>query len=184
MTHRTTRAFTLVELMVTMAIIILAATMVAPLIGALTKGNRVEGALLDVQAYLAMARQQAVQFNKSVAVRFVPPTDLTPSWRLMIEELKDGAGSPSNAGSWRVLPGAYGAKLPSMLKMENGGGGSSGWRIWFGPDGFIPQTCTDSNLIIKVGPSSTDIKEPTVSYAVNRATGQFLRFSPRVGEAD
>ncbi len=184
MRHRTTEAFTLVELMVTMAIIILAATMVAPLIGSLTRGNNVEGALLDVQAYLAMARQQAVQYNKSVAVRFVQPTDLTPNWRLMIEELRDGASSPSNAGSWRVLPGAYGAKLPPMLKVENGSGGSSGWRIWFGPDGFIPQSCPDSNLIIKVGPGSKDIKEPTVSYAVNRATGQFLRFLPKIGEPD
>jgi prepilin-type N-terminal cleavage/methylation domain-containing protein len=179
MKRRTTQAFTLVELMVTMAIIILAATMVAPLVGALTEGNRVEGALLEVQGYLSMARQQAVQHNTSVAVRFVPPTVMTPHWRLMIEELKDSSSDPSSAGSWRVMSGAYGAKLAPMLSLSNGSGGSSGWRIWFDPDGFISSSCPDGNLIIKVGPGSADIREPTVSYAVNRATGQYLRFVPK-----
>lgn len=185
MKRRTGKAFTLVELMVTMAIIVLAATMVAPLVSALTGGNRVEGAMLEIQGYLAMARQQAVQYNKMVAVRFVPPTKMTAQWRIMIEELKESATDPKLSSSWRVMPGAYGLKLAGMLTVSSdAANASSGWRLWFDPDGFISNDCPDGNLVIGVGPTSKDTIEPKITYHVNRATGQFLKFAPRIDYGD
>ena len=174
-----TRGFTLVELMVTISIIILAAMMVVPLVEAMTGSNRVEGALLEVQGYMAMAKQEAVQFNKTVAVRFVPPTPLTPQTRLMLEILAEGQTDPTNPTNWQVKAGSYGAKLPDMLKIENGADDQS-FRIWFNSDGFIPQDCPDDNLVIKAGPRTAETLEPSITYAINRATGQFLRFAPRI----
>ena len=113
-----TRGFTLVELMVTISIIILAAMMVVPLVEAMTGSNRVEGALLEVQGYMGMARQEATQFNKTVAVRFVPPTHLTPQPRLMLEIMKEGKTDPANPANWQVKAGAYGAKLTDMVSFE------------------------------------------------------------------
>jgi len=174
-----TRGFTLVELMVTISIIIMAAMMVVPLVEAMTGSNRVEGALLEVQGYLTMAQQEAVQFNKTVAVRFVPPTRLTPQPRLMLEILREGEIASQNDTSWLIKAGAYGAKLPDMLKIENKADDQS-FRIWFNKDGFIPPECHGDNLEIKAGPETTETLEPTMTYAVNRATGQFLRFAPRI----
>ena len=174
-----TGGFTLVELMITISIIIMVAMMVMPLVEALTGSNRVEGVLLEVQGYMAMAQQEAVQFNKTVAVRFVPPTQLTSQPRLMIEIMKEGKTDPTRDDSWQVKAGAYGAKLISMIKIENAGGKES-FRIWFNSRGFIPQDCPGENTIITAGPRTNETLEPTITCAMNRATGQFLRFAPRI----
>ncbi len=174
-----TSGFTLVELMITISIIIMVAMMVMPLVEAMTGSNRVEGVLLEVQGYMTMAQQEAVQFNKTVAVRFVPPTELTSQPRLMIEIMKEGKTDPTKANSWQVKAGAYGAKLLDMLKIENADGEES-FRIWFNGSGFIPQNCPDPNLSITAGPRTKETIEPTFTYAINRATGRFLRFAPRI----
>ncbi|NIA21545.1 MAG: hypothetical protein GWP05_06170 [Anaerolineaceae bacterium] len=174
-----TGGFTLVELMITISIIIMVAMMVMPLVEAMTGSNRVEGTLLEVQGYMTMAQQEAVQYNKTVAVRFVPPTQLTSRPRLMIEIMKEGKTDPTDAGNWQIKAGTYGAKLLDMLKIENAGGQES-FRIWFNSRGFIPQDCPDNNLQITAGPRTNETIEPTITYAINRATGRFLRFAPRI----
>ena len=69
------RAFTLIELMVVMAIILLVLAFVAPAVSGAFKGNKLTQAMQTVEGGLALARQTAITKNRVVEVRFYAYAD-------------------------------------------------------------------------------------------------------------
>lgn len=103
---RRRRAFTLVEMLVVMAVIVLLATLITPAVNGITKGSALTQASQVVLGQFATARQLATTRNQTIELRFISapdPDGIIPS-------------SDQDDGSWRMrgmqiyarsLQGAY-----------------------------------------------------------------------------
>ncbi len=163
-------AFTLVELMLAMSIIIVVTAIMVPTVSTLTGGSRVEGAANQVQGFLLMAKQQAVQHNKKIRVRFLPPfykgSPISPNTRLVLYEPKlSGSG-------WKVLAGSRAAQLPPDLVVTTEQGRDD-FYITFNSRGSVEDGETVLRIGVRAGSESGENAKP---LAINRSTGAFLRF--------
>jgi prepilin-type N-terminal cleavage/methylation domain-containing protein len=178
MKTRTSGGFTLVELLLSISIIVMVAAMVAGMMNAFSKGSVVEKAVNEIKSYLLLAKQEAVQMGKPVAVFFVPPTDLTPNSRMILLEARDQlpAGTDvTQLSNWRVIPGEYGATVRQGLEIRRKGdtsGQAESFCIVYTPGGTIDNRCPANNLSLSVGPTKTSNARMTpAGVAVNRSTG-------------
>jgi type II secretory pathway pseudopilin PulG len=170
------KAFTLVELLLAVTIIIVVAAAIVPMISSMSGGSRVKGALNEIQGFLMMARQEAVQSQKEVAVFFLPPTRLTPSSRAMLFQLRANHQVSESIGDWVAMAGSYGIALAPGLEVRNGADADL-FCIIFNSRGYVHRLCGTPSTCIKVQPKQgQESREQPLTAAVNRATGAFLRF--------
>jgi len=131
------RAFTLMEIMIVVAIIGLMAAMGAPALNKMLQKEGMRKALSDIQDVCFSAREQAIVGNKTTAVVFYP--------RERLFEV-DGGGGGFNAHSGKVLS----ATLPEgvelgMLDIFRRDYVQSDWaRIFFNSDG----TCDEAVIVL------------------------------------
>lgn len=62
------RGFTVIELMVTLTIAVILATIAAPSFQSMLSGQRVQGASTDLLAHLMLARSEAIKQNRSITL--------------------------------------------------------------------------------------------------------------------
>lgn len=172
--------FTLIELLMAISIILLVAGMMVPVVRTFTSGAGVDSAMNELRGYLLLARQTAVQQHRPTAVFFLEPTPISPMQRIMIFQEKANAQGASRAhiSNWKILPGAYGIKVPEGLAITNSAGqlGANDFCIIYDPQGFIPPDCPDKNLSLRIG-SREGVEHairPRV-FAIGRATGSILK---------
>lgn len=178
--------FTLMELMLTVAIVLIVAVMMLPVITALTSGRRIEGTINQVQSYLSLARSEAISRNRHTAVFFFGPTEITPASRLMIFQIRNNPPKPNSLEdltNWTIIPGAYGTRIPPGVKITNGDGDQR-FAVMFTNRSGIHSDCPPDNLTVRIGPDSDESNERSVEYVVNRATGRFLKFNPATQYVD
>lgn len=177
------RAFTLVELLLSISIIILVAAMIAPMVTAFGGASLSEATRNELKAYLMLARQQAVQYNRPVAVFVLPPTQLTEVSRLMLFELKENPSNLNNiadVNNWRAMAGAYGTKIRRGIVISNNGNVTSPdmFGIVFDASGAIDARCPAQNTTLLISPRNvTESTEQQMAVAINRATGSILDLS-------
>ena len=171
-------AFTLMELLLAISIIVLVAGAVGSLVTALSGGSLVAETLNEVKGYLLMARQQAVQYHRPVAVFFLPPTDLTPNSRMMLFELKPTLPNPSNiedVSNWYVMPGGYGANLRAGIEVRNRAGAGL-FCIPYSANGSVDSRCPANNTSIQIGSQTgRESAMRAKAVAINRVTGAVLQ---------
>jgi prepilin-type N-terminal cleavage/methylation domain-containing protein len=182
MAKRSQRAFTLVELLVTIAIIIFVAGMIVPMVSAFTTGGITEQSVNVVKSYLMLARQQAVQHGKPVAVFFLPPTQLTTYSRMIMVEARKDFGTSTDITSitnWRVIPGEHGAALRRPIEVRKVGDNSKipkAFCIVFTAGGYVDSRCPPANTSLRVGPSPhSDSGLTSIDVPINRNTGGVLK---------
>lgn len=182
MKMRKNRGFTLVELLLSISIIILVATMIVPMVSAFSSGNVVDQSINEVKSYLLLARQQAVQFGTPVAVYFLPPTKFTPNSRMILVELKDNPGTPNeiaNISNWRVIPGEYGAAVRQGIEIRKRNDAAStptAFCIVYTAGGFIDSRCPAENTSLRIGPKpGGESRMVAKAVAVNRSTGSIIQ---------
>lgn len=176
------KAFTLIELLLAISIIILVAGMIVPMVSAFSGTSMVEQTVNEVRSYLLLARQQAVQYHRPVAVFFLPPTEHTLNSRMMLFELRSIRGVPRNytdIKNWRVIPGEYGTSVRRGIEIRKRG--DSGkipkpFCIAYTPGGFVDDEVDANSVSIQIGPrSGTETAETHVAVAVNRSTGTIMK---------
>ena len=97
------RAFTLMELLIVLAIMGLLAAIALPAMKGLQKSNTIANATQQLTADLALARQTAIRERTTVHVVFVPPTILTMNYNTANDE----AGRRDSRQWANLLSGAY-----------------------------------------------------------------------------
>jgi prepilin-type N-terminal cleavage/methylation domain-containing protein len=177
------RAFTLIELLLAISIIVLVAGMIVPMVSAFSGSSMVEQTLNEVRSYLLLARQQAVQYHRPVAVFFLPPTDHTPNSRMMLFELR-GTSKTTQIKDWRVIPGEYGSTVRRGIEVRKRGDNGeipAPFCIAYTPSGFIDDEVDADSLSLQIGPrrTGTETAETHVAVAVNRSTGTIMKLRRR-----
>ena len=148
---RSRAAFTLIEIMIVVAIIGLIAAMGVPSILQTFRKEGMRKAISDVEDVCAEARTQAIMQNKITAVVFYPPER-----RFAVE----GAAGDVNKSSGRVTS----ATLPdgidiAMLDINLQDYGGSDWaRVFFYPNG----TSDEMTLVLH---SSDDWRKITLEFS-------------------
>src|SRR6266508_1011698 len=100
---RPASAFTLMELLIVLAIMGLLAAIALPAMKGLQKSNTIANATQQLTADLALARQTAIRERTTVHVVFVPPTILTMNYNTANDE----AGRRDSRQWANLLTGAY-----------------------------------------------------------------------------
>lgn len=105
-TMRGFRAFTLVELLVVMAIVAALIALVVPAFQGIGRGNRITAAGQSVMSQLALARQRALTLSRAVDVRFQkrPPEAGGPAEYASMQIFRAGDSVPL-AGEEKLPPG-------------------------------------------------------------------------------
>jgi len=180
MNVRRCTGFTLIELLLAISIIVMVASMIVPMVSALSGGSLVEQSVNEVKGYLLMGQQQAVQYHEYVAVFFLPPTELTQNSRMMVFNLKKTLADPhslTTLSNWRAMTGAQAAHLRSGIEVRNRGSDSV-FCIIYNPNGYVDNRCPAENLSIRIQPSAgIESPERARALAINRATGTILQLS-------
>jgi type II secretion system protein H len=151
------RAFTLIEVMVVVAIIGLMAAMGIPAIGSAFQKEGMRKAVDDITGVFFSAREQAIVGNKAVAVEFHPGER-----RFGVVGTAGGDDTVINTHSGRTLA----ATLPAGVEMAaldifRREYVQSDWaRIYFNPDG----TC-DEAVIVLVAKGGAQSEKITLEYA-------------------
>lgn len=139
--------FTLVELMVTLAVAAILATMAAPSFTALLNSNRLGGAANELVAALQTARMEAVRRNARVLVcrsedgsTCAGSGDAWPAWVVFVDSDADGN---LDAGETVVRTGSGHPKVEirasSALTAD---------RLLFRPDGFARDSATPTGAFL------------------------------------
>jgi len=78
--------------------------------------------------------------------------------------------------SWQVLMSARAAELPFGVTAKNAQG-EVRFPVIFSAQGFVHPKCSDNDLSIRVGPTTTsETRDQPKIIAINRATGAVMRF--------
>jgi len=182
MRTRTARGFTLVELLLAISIIVLVVGMIVPMVRAFSGSGGVDSAVNEVKGYLLMARQEAIQYHRDIAVFFLPPTELTQNSRMMVFERQDrlvNANDLADIRNWRVIPAGYGANLRRGLEVVNRSGDNL-FCVIYNANGYVDSACPLANTCIRIGPKQgSESGERPQAVAISRATGSILQFERR-----
>lgn len=176
MDTRRCKAFTMIELLVTIMVILLVAVMLIPFLGGIGSDQAVSAAN-QFQAYLSLARQYAVGSHRDTALFVIRPSadGYMNSTRLIIFQLKEG-GDGTKGSDWQTIPGALGLEMPENVKIVNGVNYDM-FYVWYSGDGTIADACPDSNLTIRIGPRNSESRIRTIQYAIARQVGSLVRFN-------
>jgi prepilin-type N-terminal cleavage/methylation domain-containing protein len=156
-THHLRRAFTLIEIMIVVAIIGLVAAMGVPALNKMWQKDGMRKAVSDVQDVFFSARERAIINNTKVAVVIYPSS---ADRRFGVEGTASNAGTVVNSHSGKTLV----ATLPDGIEFgmldifRQDYSQSDPARIWFSPDG----TC-DEAVIILIGKGGA--QKITLEYA-------------------
>ncbi len=185
-------AFSLVELLVVMAIFALMAVIALPSIGNITQSTRINqaGQLLGDQ--IILARQEAVSKNRDVEVRIIKFQDgFTPGYRAVQLWLRDPTGTnPTPVGAISKFPdGVVISDNPTISPLLTSNTGNAtfgglgtkdygGFRIR--ASGSLPATVTTTNNFLTVQLARDPGIPATNFYAVrvNPVTGRLTFHRP------
>jgi prepilin-type N-terminal cleavage/methylation domain-containing protein len=147
-------AFTLIEIMIVVAIIGLLAAMGAPALNKMLQKEGLRKALSDVEDVCFSAREQAIVFNKTTAVVFY--------LRERRFEVDGGGGGGFNAHSGKVtsatLPDGVDLLMLDIFRQEYVGSTQDTARIFFNSDG----TCDEAVIVLF---SKGQTEKITLEYA-------------------
>ena len=175
------RAFTMVELLVTIMVILLVSVMLVPFLGGLGK-DRTEAAANQLQGYLSLAKQEAMKSHRDTALFIIPPGEFITDTRLVLFQLKEG-GNGKLAAGWQVIPGSLGMEMPEGIKIVNAKN-QEYFHIWFNAQGALADDCRVDNMTIRIGPRSQESRMRTIQYSIGRQTGGLLRFNNKINYID
>jgi uncharacterized protein (TIGR02596 family) len=160
-------AFSLIELLVVMAIIIMLTVITLPSMRSISSGTNLTGAAEDMAAVVNLARQRAGTFNRQVAIRFFRDTSSKPFTSYQLWEQKDSANPDSWTSIERVrhLPTGVvvtnSATYSPILEVATYQGTTNGMSfsdILFLPSGsIVAQTNATVTLVQAVGPATTGV---------------------------
>lgn len=136
------RGFTLIEMVIVMALIALMALIAAPWLVKLYQRNSIKSAAFEVQTTLMAARMKAVKLNQQVSVALVSTPTAQPIV-FQTNEPPPGAG-PTPAPRQLSLP----AQAAELVATPTGG------VVTFGGDGRLiaPPPAPTPNIIVLRGP--------------------------------
>ncbi len=133
--HRSSRGFTLFELLVVIALISIMATMAAPNLLRLIQRSKLTGITQETSLLLRMARQDAIRYNTQTIVRINQATDEVIAFvdvdGVLLGDPPDGlfnpiAGQPHRTTDWEIaryrLPSRVTFDAPGADPLEDGGG--------------------------------------------------------------
>lgn len=198
------RGFTLVELLVVMALIAILASLAMPSVSSITRGSNVTFGGETVAGALSNARQLATSKNRSVEFRLIKMSDpkgVSPGQEIravQIVEVTEGGLKP--AGRLRFLPqGVIVSSVPAMTSLANSAIKSPGdisipgvgtsyeyYAFRFRPDGSIDiksRLPSASGYYItiyedKTTPSGSTPPANFVTIQLEPATGAFSVYRP------
>lgn len=102
------RGFTLIEMIVTVAVLALVLAMAMPSIGTWVDNTRIRGATEALQSGMQSARMEAIRRNQSVSFYLVSSSASDPS------TLNDSCALSSTSGSWVISASSPAGKCASM----------------------------------------------------------------------
>ena len=133
--------FTLIELMVTIAVLAVIVTLAVPSFASVINGNRLTGASNEIAALLQMSRMEALRRNQAVVVCPVADPEAS-STNTAICTTTDPAGMKAFVPGAAVL-GRY--TLPG--RVEASFSGQFGNRLTFRPDGFARSSASVNSFV-------------------------------------
>jgi len=173
---RTARAFTLIELMITVSIIVGVAALVAGMMSAIAGTSKSEEAVNIVNGYVQMARQQAVQYGQPVAVFFLDKTPYSLNTRMMVFEPRLTGVVTHDIVDWQTVPGSRAATLPENVIVRNASNQPC-FPIIFDSQGMVHPKTLAADVSIIIGPrDANETRDRPKAIAINRATGAVMRF--------
>ncbi|MDQ2735673.1 MAG: GspH/FimT family pseudopilin [Pseudomonadota bacterium] len=153
------RGFTLIEMLVTMAVIAILLTIVTPSLAALVSTSRTRAAQSELIASLSLARSEAAKRGKTVYVSATAPVngnEFGAGWTVWVDEDDSGA---FNAGDTLIR------QFPDISAGVVLGTASHATQVSFAPTGFLSSL---SSLTFKVCGNNASSNGYTVAL---QATG-------------
>lgn len=189
------RAFSLVELLTVIAIIILITALAAPMFTSISQGSNLNRAGQILGDHLALARQKAVTLNRDIEVRFYKlPDGATSAWRgIQLVQIDQTASGPAEKPTTRAVELPAGIAMmerndlsPLITSSPYSGTtnvalrGQVDYRSFrFRPDGTTDAADITKNFVT-LG-SSTDTATPPKNFytlQVNPVTGKAAVYRP------
>ncbi len=188
------RAFSLVELLVVMAVIVVLMAVAVPALNSVLAGSGVSRAGQMISDAFVLARQEAVSKNRDVYVRFFKfkdGADTTPRWRAVQVWSKEPTPNGKALGKLMKFPEAIyispGSTLSPLLSDATETGtndlgtyGSAEYASFrFRATGQLDGSMKNSNWITVQ--SATDTASPPQNYytlQINPITGKVLTYRP------
>jgi len=131
------RAFSLIEMMVVVAIIAIVATFAVPAVGSVVNNSRLTQAASLLSNQLSYARQYAMTRNRSIEVRFI---------RFQDPEAVPSDGSTTGSTQFHAI---------QLLEVQDGGATISIGKIEFLPDATV--LCADARSSLLNGETASQI---------------------------
>ena len=188
------RGFTLIEMMVAIAVLVLLLMAVMPSAGRWMDNSRIRGTAQSLQAGIEMARNEAVRRNQNVSFWLVELTEpsvlgdgctlsgTSPSWVVSMDAPTGHCGEvPSNTVSPRIVTGRAAGQAGSRVSvtaMKSSDGTAGGTTVTF--NGFGRPVAGTANAIgrIDVTGLGSDIDYVALRLLVS-AAGQVRICDPR-----
>jgi len=191
-----TSAFSLVELLVVVAILALLASLLVPAFNSLARGRQLDQAGQLLVDKIVLARQEGKAKNRDVEVRIVDlPLHSTNGWRGLQLWIADAQGVMAPLGrlekfSETVLIGPGSSLSPLLTADTNrtgtnnfGGAGSRSWRGFRIRPGIAMDQglITTNNNFLTVVPANDVTSQPPANFytiRVNPVTGRVTTYRP------
>jgi uncharacterized protein (TIGR02596 family) len=194
--HSRASAFSLIELMIVIALLGLLTVLAVPALNSVMRGSNINLAGQTITDQLALARQDAVTRNRDVQVRFYRMTNgSTPGWRaVQLWRIDQGPTGPTTNAIGRLVQIPEGIIIatnnslsplittPSFTGTTNlpGYGPTPYAGFRFRANGSLESTVTAARGYLTLAPAS-DTNETPVNYftiQLNPLTGKTLIFRP------